>query len=120
MGGEKIGHLHAAQNNDMQHREKYRKVTLRRHPQLDVRHALESSLYLADSLHETNPPKQRQNRDMRSSQVARQHARSRRRKQRLVGEAELHPEQQGEIQMSALSLVFPASSMSVSNARSFR
>ena len=81
----------------MQHGEEHRKVACRTHPKLDVGHALERALYLAHAFDEAYQPKQRKKRDMRSNQVAEQYPGCRPAKQRLVGETELHAEQQREI-----------------------
>ena len=81
----------------MQHRKEHGKVACRTHPKLDVRHALERALYLAHAFDEAYQPKQRKKRDMRRNQVTEQYPGSRPAKQYLVGETELHAEQQREI-----------------------
>ena len=95
--GQQVGQLHAAQDDDVQQGEEDGEVALGRHPQLDGGHALERSLNLADALDETHRPEQGQEGDVGRGKVAHQHARRGGHEQRLVGEAELHAEQQGEV-----------------------
>ena len=95
--GKQVGQLHAAQDDDVQQGEEDGEVALGRHPQLDVRHALERPLYLADALDEAHRPEQGQEGDVGRGKVAHQHARRGGHEQRLVGETELHAEQQGEV-----------------------
>ena len=95
--GKQVGQLHAAQDDDVQQGEEDGEVALGRHPQLDVRHAFERPLNLADALDEAHCPEQGQVGDVGRGKVAHQHARRGGHEQRLVGETELHAEQQGEV-----------------------
>ena len=97
MGGDDARYLHAAQNNDVQQREEHGKVALGRHPQLDVRHALESSLNFADAFDEAKRPEQRQEGRIRCDEVAHHHSQRSRREQRFIGKAELHAEEQRKV-----------------------
>ena len=95
--GQQVGQLHAAQDDDVQQGEEDGEVALGCHPQLDGGHALERSLNLADALDEAHRPEQGQVGDVGGGEVAHQHAGRGGHEQRLVGEAELHAEQQGEV-----------------------
>ncbi len=95
--GQQVGQLHAAQDDDVQQGEEDGEVALGRHPQLDGGQTLERSLNLADALDETHRPEQGQVGDVGRGEVAHQHACRGGHEQRLVGEAELHAEQQGEV-----------------------
>ena len=97
MGGDDARYLHAAQNDDVQQGEEYSKVALGRHPQLDGRHRLEGSLNLADPLDEAKRPEQRQEGRIRCDEVAYDNSQRSCREQRLVGEAELHAEEQRKV-----------------------
>ena len=81
----------------MQHREEHGKVACRTHPKLNVRHTFKRALYLAHAFDEAYQPQQRQEGDMWCKQVAKQYTRCGPAKQRLIGEAKLHAEQQREI-----------------------
>lgn len=78
IGRKQVGQLHAPQNDDVQQGEEHREVPRRRHPELDVGHAFERTLYLAYALDETYQPKQGQECNAGRKQIAQQDTRSRR------------------------------------------
>ena len=97
VGSCQIGQLHTAQYNDVQQRKEHSEVSLRSHPELNVRHALEGALNLTHTFYEAHRPQQRQEGDVRSKQIAHQRSGGCRYEQGLVGEAKLHAEQQRKI-----------------------
>ena len=76
--------------------EEHGKVTLRCHPQLDVRHILKRSLYLRYASQDTHHPHHRQRQAMHSEQITHYQHQRRGYKKELIREMELHAKQHRE------------------------
>ena len=83
----------SGQQDNMQNREEDTEIAFGRHPQLDIRHALKSALYLRHAREKTNRQQNSHVRRPHRNKIAYRNYDRRSDKQLLVCEAELHPKQ---------------------------
>ena len=95
-GRQPPGNLYSCQQHYVQQGEEHGKVTLRCHPQLDVRHILKRSLYLRYASQDTHHPHHRQRQAMHSEQITHYQHQRRGYQKELIREMKLHAKQHRE------------------------
>ena len=88
--------LNGGEEDDVEQGEEHPEVAAGRHPQLDVRHALEGALYLGTACCNADHPHDGQRKAVHGEQVGNDDDAGRYGKQELVREVELHPEEYGK------------------------
>ena len=91
-----IAGVYSRKYHEMEQRKENGHVALRRHPQLNVRHALKCALYLGYAFDEADEPEQWQPCDIADEPVGDNHHNRGSSEQGFVGESKLHPEQHGK------------------------